>query len=178
MEEINKQAIINHQTRKKLIKQRNNKLAVQLDRAMHNQTDFFKNRIQPDPIARELVNSLSNYKELNYVNYNFYPSNLIYFDEKITPEQSEEFISRLKMESYKSLDRHMMKIKFRPVLNEMVLALNVIRLFVSDFYSCDYLPGYLVVPYNFEYNDLILYYNENKSELNNIRKRVIIIDCI
>lgn len=151
------------------------KMAEQIDRAMYSKTDFFSNRIKPDPIARALVDSLKPIKEMNYLGHNLFPTNLIFLDEKIQNDESKvnEFISKLKLNNISKTDKFLLKCEFRKMAIEMCNTQSIIRLYVSDFYSYDHLPGYLTIPYNFEYKDLFLFFDENKNELLRIRKRVI-----
>jgi hypothetical protein len=147
-------------------------MAQQIDRAMNSKTDFFENRISPDPLAVQLVNSLQSFKEIRFFGDNFFPVSMIFFDEKLDENKIQTFISKMKLENLKSSDKIMQKVEFRKMALEMCQPNNLIRIYVSDSYSYDQMPGYLTVPYNFEFNELTQYYNENKYELNRIKSRV------
>lgn len=50
---------------------------------------------------------------------------------------------------------------------------NTIRLYVSQKYDIYEMPGYLTIPYNFEIDDLVKYFHQNKFELSKIKEKVI-----
>lgn len=143
-----------------------------IDEALHAKANLFKNKIAPDPVARAIVASSSNLKDLYYFGASFIPTNLVYFDDKITEDQVDFFIKNIKMEELKSDERFNQRVAFRKIAVEMCHPKSTIRLFVSDFYSFDHLPGYLTIPFNFEFKDFIAYWEENKSEVFRIKSRV------
>jgi len=133
---------------------------------------FVKNRRKPDPIAYQLVNSISKFDDIKYFSDNIFPPGLIFFDEKLSEEQTEIFINKIKMQGIKGIERFSLKQSFKKIALEMCSVNNIIRIFVSDSYSHEYMPGYLTIPFNFEFKDLIEYYEENKNEIFRIKKRV------
>ena len=145
---------------------------MKIDRALHSNTDFFENRMNPDPLAVQLVNSINSLRDIRYFGDNFFPTHLIFFDETISIVQIRTFTGIMKMEDLKGHDRYMQKLEFRKVAIEMCSPSNLTRIFVSDFYSYDHMPGYLTIPFNFNYKDLISYYVENKVELIRVKNRV------
>jgi hypothetical protein len=132
---------------------------------------FFTNRRKPDPIARQLVSSLRSLDKLDHINKSIFPANLIYFDNKLDENKKEEFKLRLNMDNYKGSERHLKKLEFRAFAAELCTDASI-RLFVSDKYSHS-IPGYLSLPFNFEYKKLINYYEENKNEIFRIRQRFV-----
>lgn len=75
-----------------------------VDRAINNKTDFFLNRRNPSIQSKFLVESLAS---LGYVRknlFNTFPLQLIFFDEKITEEQSKIFLDRF---NFKHIDETM-----------------------------------------------------------------------
>lgn len=49
---------------------------------------------------------------------------------------------------------------------------NLIRLFISDKYDIYEMPGYLTIPYNFDTDELVKYFHQNKFELCKIKEKV------
>ncbi len=139
---------------------------------MNNKTDFFQNRIKPNPLAVQMVNSIKGFEEIKFFGDNFFPTNLIFFDEKLEISEIMHFIRKMKLEDLNGYDKYTQKLAFRKVAVEMCDANHIIRLFVSDSYSHDKLPGYLTIPYNFEFKELIDYYRENKGDLLRTKERV------
>ena len=139
---------------------------------MNSQTDFFENRISPNPLAIQMVNSIKGFEEIKYFGDNFFPTHLIFFDEKLDVPHIMHFIRKMKIEDLKGYDKYSQKLAFRRVAIEMCDPNNLIRLFVSNCYSSDKLPGYMTIPYNFEFKDLINYYKENKNEILRLKERV------
>jgi hypothetical protein len=78
----------------------------------------------------------------------------------------------MKLENLKGFEKYTQKLGFRRIAQEMCNPNFLIRLFVSDKYSYDTLPGYMTIPYNFEFSDLIQFYQQNKNELHRIKERV------
>lgn len=139
---------------------------------MNSKTDFFENRISPDPLAVQLVNSIKSFNEIRFFGDNFFPVSMIFFDEKLDEKEIQTFISRMKLENIKTSEKITQKIEFRKMAIEMCQPGNLVRIYVSDKYSYDNMPGYLTVPFNFDFNELIDYYNENKNDLYRLKSRV------
>ena len=90
-------------------------LAEKLDRALHSKTDFFSNRRSTDPIVRQMVNNMKSFKNLQHLNVSIYPTHLIYMTESLEENQIDEFITRIRMDNYKSTEKFMKKMEFRNV---------------------------------------------------------------
>jgi hypothetical protein len=86
-----------------------------LDRAINNKTDFFQNRRAPDPLAKQLVESLDSFKQMSHFEEHAFPPNLIYYDEDLNSEQIEEFISRMNFKNLKTYDKYKQKTELRKV---------------------------------------------------------------
>jgi hypothetical protein len=67
-----------------------------IDRTLHNRNDFFRNRRKVDPVAKQLAYSLENLNILKEFGTSIYPPNLIFFDESLKKEQTEQFINTFK----------------------------------------------------------------------------------
>jgi hypothetical protein len=147
------------------------KLTRTLDRAMNSKTDFFHNRRRADPLARELIDSLGAFKDLDYLSSNFFPVQYIYFDQILTQDQIRSFLSTFKMENIPADEKFYYKSEFRKLTLDLINPEALIRLHICQKYSCNTIPGYLSIPYNFkDIKELLEYYNQNKDELYRVRK--------
>lgn len=94
----------------------------------------------------------------------------------MTNEQIKEFTFRLKLKNIEKQDKLNAQIEFKKIAKELCDPKCLTRIFISDVYSND-MPGYITIPYNYEFKEFVKYYNENKEEINR-KKRAVNINLI
>jgi hypothetical protein len=73
------------------------KFMEKIDRTLHHKNNFFTNRRRPDPLAKQLVNSLEALKDMDRIYSSVFPPSLIFLDNKLKSEQVREFIDRIRL---------------------------------------------------------------------------------
>jgi hypothetical protein len=141
--------------------------------------NFFENRRKPDPLARQLVEGLDMLKDMSRFKETAFPPNLIFLDNKLKKEQIRQFIDRARLKIIpEDRDRTIMHLEmksvnkvFTQIARQLCQDGRIIRLYISNEYSIE-MPGYIVIPYNFELSEFKAFFELNKNEINKIRTKV------
>lgn len=109
------------------------------------------------------------YKDLYEVFERFYPFRLIYFSEDLDDQMVEEFM--LRVQAGTDGDNEVMMISFEDTAR--VLSRAGVLLNVGLSYGVEDMPGYISLPYNFEYKDLEEYFKQNGLKAIRLKKRLL-----